>query len=69
MIIFEIFLQFAHEVLLGQFTKLEAIYPPADYPELYDNQKRDQWQKLFDEYRALVLPTQIAGHYWNPTNY
>lgn len=74
MILFEIFLNFAHSILKKGFNAgiatLRAIYPAADFPLLITATNEPIWKALFDKYATFKgVPEQMAAHYWDPTNY
>jgi hypothetical protein len=67
MIITELFLNFAHQVLREGFSKLEKVYPNYDF---YKGDKKAVWEKAFTAYQSFKgIPNQIANHYWNPTDF
>jgi hypothetical protein len=47
MLLFELFLNIAHQILKGGEKALMALHP--DNQDLYDK-NREQWEKLFKEY-------------------
>lgn len=51
MILTEIFLNFAHQILKGGFEKLEKIYPKESYPDLYA--PKLLWAEVFTYYKTL----------------
>jgi hypothetical protein len=70
MVLTELFLNFAHEVLRGGFGKLESIYSCDDYPKLINKENKELWTDAFTAYQNLQgIPDQIANHYWNPTDF
>lgn len=68
MILTEIFLNFAHQVLKGGVEKLKSVYTPTQINEIYVG-KQTLWKNVFTVYLNLQGPAQVANHYWNPTNY
>ena len=67
MILLEVFLNLAHQILKGGEEALKAVYPGND---IYNKDNLELWTKLFLEYKQFTdVPDEIAGHYWNPTDF
>jgi hypothetical protein len=66
LILYEIWLNFAHDVLRGGKEKLLKHYP-ADVYENYSS----LWDAVFDEYKKEKMDQipEMAAHYYNPINY
>jgi hypothetical protein len=68
MLLFEFFLNIAHQILKGGEKTLLALYP--DSQEFYNNANREEWNTMFKDYSLLKgVPKQISAHYWNPTDF
>ena len=74
MVLFEIFLNFAHSILKKGFNAgiaaLRALYPSSDFPDFITATNEPIWKAVFDNYATFKnVPDQMAAHYWDPTNY
>jgi hypothetical protein len=70
MVLTELFLNFAHEVLRGGVKKLESVYHPDKYPNLNNKENKELWTDAFTAYNSFQgIPDQIANHYGNPTDF
>lgn len=67
MILLEVFLNLAHQILKGGEKVLNTIYP--NNIEIYNEGNRLIWDEVFREYQQFAKIPEVSNHYWNPTDF